>query len=243
MDPHPPARLSSAKRAVLCCCLWVVCLLLPAQSASAASIAWGSSFESTLINSAGTPLDASFSFELGSFGSFVPTMLNINDWSNHWKVFDRAFESDANGWGWEEDQRFFVGFATHESNGTSSSAQATPAAVFNEGERMYLWVYNSKDLVETSEWALITDFSANVTGGADWLFPDPSISSSVTFDIQLSDADTAIIGGVNDLRGAGDFSGGPTEFHLQTATLPIPEPSSALLLVLSSLLLTNRRRR
>jgi hypothetical protein len=240
---HPLAAMTQNPRSLVLCWFLVFAVwFCPPHRAEAASIAWGSGFEATLLNSAGNPLDASFSFELGSFGSFVPTLLNFNDWANHWKVFDRAFESDANGWAWDESERFFVGFAGHQSDGTSDSPQATPGAVFNEGEQIYLWVFNSKALLESSEWALVSDFSGSINGGDAWSFPDPTIPSSVTFDIQLSDADTAIIGGVNGTRGAGDFAATPTEFHIQTATLPIPEPSSLLLVFLSAALINRRHR-
>jgi len=152
---------------------------LPLRSVSAATISWGSDFSvfpaPELLDSSGTPLDASYSFEIGSFGSFTPTMGNIADWQANWKVFDRSYDptpadpNDGDPFGWNPGL-FFVGVETHNALGGSDSPDANPADVFGVGEVAYLWAYNSKSIVPGSD-------------------PDSAWS--------LATADTAIIGSVN----------------------------------------------
>jgi hypothetical protein len=223
---------------------FAACLsLLALPAARGSTIAWGSGFDVALFDSNGQRLDASFSFEIGSFGSFTPTLANLADWEANWKVFDRAYGSDATGWNWENEQ-YFTGTAVHESNGTSRSSQTTPGAVFNQNEKVYLWVYNLKALAPTSEWALVSsDLALGSTTYAPWAFPDPADAESITHEIHLEDANTAVIGGVNGTRGGGDFTSTPASFQIQTAALPVPEPGSAALLLGALALQSLRRRR
>lgn len=210
--------------------LAALALLSAPASSRASTIFWGSDFNDFLYDSAGQALDDSFSFEIGSFGSFVPTLDNINEWVVHWKVFDRAFQDDPNGWNWQE--QFFGGVATHTPTGGSDSPEADPLSVFAQGEVVYLWTFNTKDRLVTTEWALITDGAAAGDTEADWLFPDPADVGSYTW--YLGDADGLVFGGLNNTQGAGGFTGNPGAFTLQTATVPVPEPSSALLLLIGS---------
>jgi len=210
-----------------------------------ATISWNSSFESTLIDSAGNPLDQSFSFEMGTFGSFVPTSANRSDWATNWKVFDKAYLDDANGWNWQDS--FFTRSVTHETDGTSSSPFANPPItlspnVFSQDEVVYLWVYNSQTLAEGSEWALVTDGLSGLNTLNRWLIPDPSESSAISYEWHLDDAREVILGGANNVQGDGQFSANPITFNLQTAA--VPEPTSALLILsaLGWLGLQGRRR-
>lgn len=205
--------------------------------ASASTIFWGSEFNDLLFDSNGQALDTTYSFEIGTFGAFVPTYANIDQWAANWKVFDRAFDPDANGW--NAVDQFFVGTVDHNSLGGSDSPDANPADVFIQGERIYLWAYNSKDIVPTSEWALVTDavLAGNVAN--QWVIPDPADPPGTSYELRLLDADTAIVGGVNNVQGDGEFNATPGTFSLQTAV--VPEPGSALLLFAAAFSFATRR--
>lgn len=207
--------------------------------ARASTIFWGSEFNDLLFDSNGVALDTSYSFEIGSFGAFVPTYQNVDLWTANWKVFDRAFDPDANGW--NAADQFFVGTVDHNALGGSDSPDANPADVFAQGEVAYLWVYNSKDIVPTSEWALVMDGSSIGNLGNQWIFPDPADPPGTSYNWQLSDADTSIIGGVQSVRGAGDYTVDPGTYSLQTAV--VPEPGSSLLLMIAAGVWAVARRR
>lgn len=52
-------------------------------------ISWFSDANKTNLDGAGVPMDAVFQFELGVFsGGFVPTNLNVAQWSSHWVAAD-----------------------------------------------------------------------------------------------------------------------------------------------------------
>ncbi|MEQ1749914.1 MAG: hypothetical protein ABL974_10855, partial [Prosthecobacter sp.] len=182
-----------------------------------------------LLSSSGTPLDTSYSFEIGSFGLndpldplsgfFVPTLGNITEWQDHWKVFDRSYDptpadpGDGDPFGWNPGL-FFVGVETHNALGGSDSPDANPADVFGVGEVAYLWAYNSKNITPGSEWALVMDSNNSPTS---WQFAAPTDPDSAW---SLATANTAIIGSVNS----------SSVIALQTTPVPVPEPGAALLL-------------
>lgn len=206
------------------------------SDASASTIFWGSNFNDNLFDSKGQPLDSTYTFEIGSFGSFTPTYQNVDQWAANWKVFDRAYQDDAHGWNTAD--QFFVGTVDHTSTGNSSSPYALPTDVFPQGEVAYLWAYNSQNIVPSSEWALVTDGTTVGNTGNQWVFPDPADTSG-SYNWNLSDASSAIIGGANDLRGPGTYSSMPGVFSLQTAV--VPEPGSALLLLSAAVTYLVRR--
>ncbi len=223
------------------------------HSAQGAGITWGSIFEDTLLNSTASvdnpnpigdqQLDATFSFEIGTFGGFIPTYANINEWAANWKVFDNAGAA-----GWDVDTQFFGGFDELDASGNSTSPFADPATVFTQGEHIYLWVYNSKDIVPTSEWALITNSTILGNVGSPWVMPDSTVPGGF-YELVLAEADTAVIGGVNGVRGAGEYSyaslpdvfnqNTTTGFTIQTAV--VPEPGSVLLLFSAAAAFLTRR--
>jgi len=215
-------------------CASILALAWMCGSAGASTIFWGSQFNDELYDSNGQPLNGYFSFEIGTFGSFVPTIHNLNEWDTNWKLLDRAFDptpadpNDGDPEGWNVIDQFFVGTVGHDASGHSDSPDADPADVFAQNEKVYLWVYNSKVIVPTSEWALVTD--SNLIGNMSnaWLVPDPADTTG-SYDWQLADADEAIIGGVNGVQGEGGFAVTPPSFSLQTAV--VPEPGSALLII------------
>jgi len=217
--------------------IYLVMLVAPPQ-AVASTINWGSRFGDELYTSSGAALDGSFSFEIGSFGSFIPTTANIALWAANWKVFDRVFDptpadpDDGDPEGWNVPSQFFVGSTEHNVLSGSDSLDADPLNVFSEGEIGYLWVYNSKDLLPSSQWALIGNFSSAGDTGNLWQFPDPATPPGTAYEWLLADADTTVFGGVNNVQGPGSYAAIPGSFSLQTAV--VPEPGSAVLLLIGA---------
>lgn len=219
-------------------------LALARGDAQAATINWGSAVMSSLYDSGGALLDDSFVFELGTFGSFLPTEFNMYQWEANWRPLDRA-QAPAVGGGWNSGMGYFTSSFTLQSNGTSSEAAtwSLPAFTFSAGELAYIWAYNTQTLVpNTSEWALFTNgFDSNATD--DWRLPSPSDQTSLPLDWRLANATFTPFGGTNDAQGPGDYSVDPGVLDLQTHTTPVPEPASALLLTLAGLLCFMRRSR
>lgn len=195
-----------------------------------------------LYDSQGVALDESFTFEMGIFANgFVPTASNLNDWSSNWLVFDAAVADN----GWNVPFQYVAVSADLLPTGESSSPFAS-AGVFPQNAQAYLWVYNSKSVAFTSEWALVSDFSAVGNISNRWIFPSPPIPDQITpepFTWSFADADTAIVGALHSgaAEGGGLVSSQPSSFTLQT--YQIPEPGSALLIGAAGLLVLVRRRR
>lgn len=214
------------------------------QGAQASTVFWNSMFNDALFDSAGNALDSSYSFEIGTFGdsftSFIPTYQNVDQWAANWHVIDRVFDSDPNGWNWPE--QVFAGTVGLDGNNISDSPEADPAFQFTQGSVVYLWAFNSKNIVQGSEWALVTDGSSlGDSSPDDWIIPDPADTLG-SYIWQLTDANSAIIGGANGVQGPGEYSATPGVFSLQTAV--VPEPGSAFLLFAAAAAhLTRRFRR
>jgi hypothetical protein len=213
--------------------LLILTLLCLAASpcAHARTIAWGSELDSILVDSNGVTLDASHTFELGTFGTFVPTSINIDLWLTNWKAFDRATVPI----GFNPSEGWVSSAATLEADMTSSRSDL-PQHTFTVGEQAYIMVYDSLALSDpATELALITD--------ASWLMPTSDTHSPDTRDWRINAAGTAVFGGLNNIQGPGQYGVNPNAFVLQThnSPSPIPEPGSALLL--TSLGLMFRRRR
>lgn len=242
-----PAR-SPAMKNRLSALLSAALLLAGALPVQARTVSWSSAVFDELYNSQGAYLDSTFSFEIGMFiNGFNPTAGNTSDWSANWIVFDRAFYDtnlgDPTEAGWNVGTRYFAGSAVHQTNGTSNSPDATPGGVFPQNAQAYLWVYNSKDITFTSEWALVTDLSPVGNTGDSWLYPNPADQISPTLTWSLADADTAIFGAVGSgsSTGAGNVSSQPSNYSLQT--YQVPEPGSVMLVASAGLLLMLRRSR
>ncbi len=223
-----------------------VALLVLAGSIQARTINWGSSFEDIIVDSAGTGLSAVYTFELGSFGSFIPDQSNLEQWAANWKPFDLA-QSPAT---WDPSNGFFSSSADvldSPVSGTSSSTTipASPVNVFGPGERGYIWAYNTKTLaVGTTEWALVTNDSTDGNAADDWLFPSSADHSSIPLQWRLPIASHVVFGGLNDVQGPGDYTPPTSSFALQTHTISVvPEPSGALLVTLAGVAVSLRRRR
>lgn len=222
------------------------------SSASATTINWGTYISPTsyLFDSSGTNLDDNYVFELGSFGSFVPTAANMTDWLANWKPFDRA--TAPAGSGFDSATGTVAHSATLETDLTTSNTSLSQLNTFNLGEQAYIWIY--KDTFGNSspspvygtglQWSLVTNNASDGIVADDWLFPAPSGHVSSTLDWRIEDATATPFGGLNNLEGAGSYTSTPADFVLQTHTVAaIPEPGSALLLLVSATLGIRARRR
>jgi hypothetical protein len=208
-------------------------------SGQASLIFWGSSYNDTLVNSRGEDLDSSFTFEIGLFQpGFTPTLGNMEQWADHWIIFDMA----ANGAGWSPNDHEVNTSVTHTDAAGSSSIHAFPTSVFPQDDRLFLWVYNTKVITDTStEWSLVYDLPTDTTDVyQDWAFPDPADTGG-SLDWQFSDLDAPIFGGVNSIQGDGGYTSSPAIFTIQTHV--VPEPGAALLIGVAGTILQLRRRR
>lgn len=219
----------------------IAALLLLASGfrSEARTINWGSAVGDTLLTSNGVLLSDVFTFELGTFGGFVPSVSNLDQWGANWKIFDRAIAPAIDGW--DSGSGFFSGTATLEADGTSDSSPPLPAFTFTEGEQAYIWVYNTLAVDSTTEWALVTNNSLDGNPLDDWLMPAHSAQVQQPLEWRLSNATEVPFGGLNDDEGPGDYTVTPPSFELQTHT--VPEPSSILLAMLAGLAGISRRRR
>jgi hypothetical protein len=213
-------------------------LVMTSQTLPARTIDWGSAVGDSLVTSTGLALDSTFTFELGTFGSFVPSEFNLDLWLANWKVFDRATAPAANGW--DPALGFVSGSATLLTNGTSSDSPPLPAFTFAQGEQAYIWVYNGFTIDALTEWALVTNNGSDGNALDDWTMPAHADQTALPLDWRLSNATQVPFGGLNDVEGPGDYSVIPPAFELQTHT--VPEPGSALLIAISGLLFQVRRR-
>jgi len=221
------------------------CLFLSTGRAPAATIYWGSAANDLLFDSSGNPLDNSFTFELGTFGSFLPDASNVEQWLSNWKILDRLIAPASSGW--NSSESFFSGTLAIQADGTSSrGAELGTNFIFSQGEQAYIWVYNDLGVIPGSEWALITNDSSDGNATDDWVvpaLPDPCGcgSGADSLEWRLSLASVPEYGGVNDEYGEGDVSVTPQVFSLQTAI--VPEPGTALLILTAGLLFQIRQRR
>jgi hypothetical protein len=230
---------------ILVACATFGALLTPVQ---ARTINWGNQALDPLFNSQGVSLDSTFGFEIGTFiNGFVPTGSNVSDWSSNWIIFDRAFlNTDL----LDTDEgpvplNYFSSSATHQTNAQSSSMFTTTGATFPQNTQAYLWVYNSKTVSFSSEWALVADLIASglESEGDAWRFPSPADDIGPPLTWSLSGAETALFGSVRNgvSRGDGSYTVAPTTFSLQTHQ--VPEPGGALLIASAGLLFLLRRTR
>ncbi len=204
----------------------------------ARTIEWGNAVGDTLVNSTGVALDNSYIFELGTFGSFLPSEFNLSLWQTNWKVFDRAAAPASSGW--NSALGFFSGTATLQTDGTSSQAPPLPTYTFAQGEQAYIWVYNGLTIDALTEWALVTNNGLDGNPLDDWTMPSHSDQTLQPLEWRLSSATQVPFGGLNGVEGPGDYSVTPPAFELQTHA--VPEPASALLVGLAGLLFQFRRR-
>lgn len=204
--------------------------VLPYTAQAAHTIQWGGAIGlEDYTSNGGTLSNATFSFELGTFGSsFSPDISNATDWALNWKTLDSGPYNDV-------------------FNYLTSSVILVDNSTFAIGEHAYIWIYNSTTPSPTAEWALVT----NEAGAEPWEIPDTS-GFPATFPWRFSNADTAVFGAVDQglsgqLIGDGvrTFTPPAGDFEIQTFTFPasVPEPATASLLggVLLGFLMRRRR--
>ena len=213
--------------------------------AVAGSIDWGTAVNDSLYDTDGAALSGSYHFELGTFrDGFVPDSTNTSQWESKWKLIEEAgfnapmqyvaensiLTSSGPDLIWERD-------ATGDETGPLMNPN-----IFAPGESVYFWAFNGKPVTGTTQWALATGRSLTID--TDWelsaALGDPL---ALTRQWRLSNADTAIFGGLNGTRGAGTFNALPGSFTLQTSLVsPIPEPDISVLLAALAVLILHRRR-
>lgn len=246
---HLCAGLGRGTRLPLAAILTLVLLAGAGGSPLAArTINWGTSVGALLYDSDGVKLDDSFSFDLGTFGSFVPDATNLSEWGLHWKPFDRATAPSSSGW--NSAAGYLASSANHESDGTSSESPPLPAFTFSKDEQAYLWAYDTLTYGDGVEWALITNNASDGSSTGDWLMPDPADPLSQPLEWRISTslslstrATTVVFGGLNDVQGAGDYVAPAGTFALQTHAVAVPEPGGAWLMLSVALVALGRRRR
>lgn len=214
--------------------LLVLVFALIAVSAPARTISWRSGIGDTLIDSTGLSLDDRFTFELGAFDAgFTPDATNYGDWSSRWHAFGQATFEPLFGNGWEPGLQYFTKDTTVLGGQLSSESPPLASYAFTAGTQAFLWVYDSKLVAPTSEWALVS--------GSTWNFPTSDLLNLTPVLWELNSADRTIWGGANDLRGDGLYTALPGSFDLQTAV--VPEPAGLVLLGCAGWVLGMRRRR
>ena len=246
-----------------CTLLLIASLAISAPAVRAAGIGW----ENTPFNSdpiSGTPvpmynshgglLDNSFSFELGTWNTgFTPTAANVATWAANWNVISSASAPATSGWASLDpsdpnvndpiqNYQYFARQITFNANG---SVVGGSGSIFHTNDQAYIWAFNNKTLDGTTEWALVTDASVGATPDDVWHVPDPSGTLNLPLTWNLSTADTAVYGSVNGVTGAGAQAVNPGAAYLQTFNVVsvVPEPGSALLLMLAGASVHLRRRR
>ena len=217
--------------------------LLLTGNASALTVFWGSNVWSDIYESDGSTMvsAADFTFQIGAFDAgFDPETAAVEDFSNAWHVFDESDYSDTN--------MFFDSKADMGAGGISNGTNADTSFDFRSSE-LYIWVYNANAPATDGttelchEWALIE-------GG--WVLPaSEGDQTTLPEEYRVSNAVSPIYGGLNNVQNpdavAGvDYTAPSGAFDLQTHTVclqAVPEPSSSLLLLLSSLGFLARRNR
>ena len=207
---------------------------LIAVSAPARTISWRSGIGDTLVDSGGLSLTDAFIFELGAFDAgFTPDATNYGEWESRWHAFGQATYEPLLGNGWEPGAQYFTKDTTVLGGQLSSESPPLASYAFTAGMQAFLWVYDSKTVAPTSEWALV--------GGSTWNFPASDLLNLTPVVWDLNSADRTIWGGANDIRGDGLYTALPGSFDLQTAA--VPEPAGLVLLGLAGWGFGLRRRR
>lgn len=151
----------------------LIAALLVCARLSAVEINFTSPAFEVAKTSGGVVLDSSFTFTLGSFGSFVPTSSNTSDWLTNFTAVG------------------VNGSATWDTDFTQFSKTATLAnnnGVFATTNQAYIWGYNTQTTGTGTEWILFTN--------TNWKFPTSTNILPTSWD--LSDSGTvAVVGTLN----------------------------------------------
>jgi hypothetical protein len=225
-------------------------LLLGSIPCKADLITWGGGLGNQFLTSTGTPLDGSFTFELGTFDTFVPTELNVDDWAANWHVFDRA---TTTGVGpdpqWDPNLPMLLGSATITSAGLTSKAPdlALPLSDPNyinidasydfRGKTAMIWVFNNRGTHVGAEWGFFTGTFSDTN--TPWAFPLTvalDCDCSLGADFNLADVTGSVVGSFDQ-----PIVGGSTSTTLTTTV--VPEPGGAILIFAAGMILLTKRKR
>ena len=215
-------------------------------SAEARTVTWGGPTDAVLYQSDGvTPVDSSFTFQLGAFDvGYDPLANPVETWVNNWNVFDQTTYNDTT--------NFFQSTAFMNENGISSGVNADPTFDFRS-KRLYLWVFDSNVFNPTQP----TTIESALFTGDTWVLPavgNPCCGEETCpLQLYVSNMTSAIIGNVDpDYSGSnppivgplGEYDSPTGAYDFQTHSFTVvPEPSVSLLGGLGVLgLLLHRRR-
>lgn len=248
----------------------LILALASSPLAHSQTVAWGTSVNFTPLSfdSDGSVDNQSNLWTIGYFNNgFVPDTANFLDWAANWNpVSSPTPEADP-----LDPSADLINFPFHRSvpSGFTGSEVdefwSTSVNTFDVGEaaggrQIYMFAYNDINLIGTPQ-------GEALLYREDGLLL-PTTPNQITFDVADNPLDTnddnfTVIWGQVDrriddlspssvLRGGGEISqlltdssssqAGFADWETQFATWPIPEPSTTLLVVLSSLGLLRRRR-
>jgi hypothetical protein len=213
---------------------------LALSQAEANSIEWGSEAFGTGLTSTGGSVTG-FTFELGTFGSFIPDESNLPLWRDSWKLLDST--------SYNPTTKVFTDTATlvydlGSSTWSPSSADVTPPSnQFAEGEQVYIWVYNNTNMDATTEWGVYTRKNSTDPLNPDWVLPTgPGSQTALPQFMFTPDVNNTPFGGTPTSTGLGEFTPPSSSFSFQTHSF-IPEPSSIFLLGIACSMGLVRRRK
>ena len=185
-----------------------------------------------------TPMDTSFTFELGTFDTsiFTPDASNTNLWMSNWTAVPGSSTAEYT----QAPLPSVIAPNTGESSQFSGSVTLTSnGGAFTTSAQGFIWGFDDRGTSGTGEWVLITNptWTYPLVTGSDPQFPG--------VDWSVTDPGTiALFGSVNPDFPDGISSGDPA--HIMSASVilaPVPEPSTSLLLCggIGALLLRRRR--
>ncbi|MEK7951877.1 PEP-CTERM sorting domain-containing protein [Luteolibacter soli] len=212
-------------------CIPLIALLLGATAAHSQTLDWGNEVFDNVRDSEGERLTNSFVFELGAFDvGFKPTQGNVEEWVDHWNVFDRASYNESLG--------YFASSVQMTADGRSNSSWLTPGSGSFEGLEAFIFIRNGDLPVPMTEWLLAR--------ASTWIFPlaDPNCCPNglpTQWAVSDIDGDPPVWGAKDGIQGGGVVTN-PAADGLQTHTF-VPEPTAFLLLALGGLASITRRRR
>jgi hypothetical protein len=203
--------------------------LLCSGVATAAQINWGNAFTTSTAErifcangEAMTEANGTeFTFSLGTFGNFVPTSGNVDEWMGNWKPLQELkYQPGDPSTPVTPSNDFYTGGVTLTDN-----------SVFATGENAYLYVYRTVN-GSLTEVALLRRSISN-TSGAAWRIPKGDSGVALPLSWRLSGANTIVYGGANNIQSAGEYDVDPGVFNIQLHYLPntaaVPEPSVVVL--------------
>jgi len=204
--------------------------LLAAPMLSAQTFNWGTPAFSDFRNSTGTPLDQSFTVQLGIFvNSFIPSAENAGDWAANWRTLDTA--------GFDASLGYATGTFDLLADGSSTGINAAAGSFFSG--MVYIWVFDTTDATGGAEWFLARNDA--------WVTPATNEDCCGGTPTQWSTSDLGnnnvpVVGAHDNIIGGGSAAA-PGVYDLQTySVVAVPEPTALAFLVLSAGICMRRRR-